>query len=226
MFCEECSCSNKAALIWPLRGNMPTRAALHLEKWTVWNDIGTPWGRRRTVRGSEQVIRSALLHVKWDTVTSSPPRFLLSPEEKLYKRSQQRPAGLVFEWSSSVSSSLAINIPVHIFSSFFLQSQTVHLCLRFSIKAFVSILFSSHLSPFPPLLSHLFSLWFMIRAEKIKRYIANWLPLFIPISASRLYRSALSLCTAEYACVGVDKVLLWRPFATPDATRRDLYMTF
>lgn len=106
MFCAECSCSNKGALIRPLRGNMPTQAALHLEKWTVWNDIGTPWGRRRTVRGSEQVIRSALLHVKWDTVTSSPPPFLLSPEEKLYKGSQQRVAGQVFEGTCSVSSSL------------------------------------------------------------------------------------------------------------------------
>lgn len=122
---------------------------------------------------------------------------------------------------------LSINIPVfHIFSSFFLQSQTVHLCLRFSIKAFISILFPSHLSPFFPLLFHLFSLWFMIRAERIKRYIANWFLLFIPISALRLYRSVLSLCMSEYACVGVDKVLLWRPFATADDTRRDLCMTF
>lgn len=122
---------------------------------------------------------------------------------------------------------LSINIPVfHIFSSFFLQWQTVHLCLRFSIKASVSILFPSHLSPFFPLLFLLFSLWFMIREERIKRYIANWLLLFIPISASRLYRSAPSLCTAEYARVGVEKVLLWRPFATTDATWRDLYMTF
>lgn len=201
--------------------------ALYLEKWTVWNDIGTPWGRRRTARASEQVIRSALLHVKWNTVTSSPPRFLLSPEEKLYKGSQQWAAGLVFECSSSVSSPLSINILIfHLFTSFFLYLQTVHLCLRFSTKAFVSILFPSHFSPFFPFWFHLFSLWFMIRAERIKRYIANWLLLFIPISASRLYRSALSLCTAEYACVGVDKVLLCRPFATTDATRQDLYMTF
>lgn len=124
------------------------------------------------MRGSEQVIRSALLHVKWDTVTSSPPRFLLSPEEKLYKRSQQRPAGLDFEWFSSVSSFLSINIPVaHIFSSFFLQSQTVDLCLRFSIKTFVSILFYSHLSSFTPLISFVF--FVIYDQSRENRYIAN-----------------------------------------------------
>lgn len=196
------------------------------EKWTVRDDIGTPWGRRRTVRGSEQVIRSALLHVKWDTVTSSPPRFLLSPEEKLYKGSQQRAAGLVFEWSSSVSSSL------YKYPCFSTSFPTFLYNPKLSISVSGSLLKHSSLYCSLPTLPHFFSpyfiyfLWFMIRAKRIKRYIANWLLLFFPISASKLYRSALSLCPAEYACVGVEKVLLWRPFATTDAMRRDLYMTF
>lgn len=41
----------------------------------------------------------------------------------------------------------------------------------------------------------------MIRTKKIKRYIANWLLLFIPISASRLYRSALSLSLHGRVCM-------------------------
>lgn len=178
------------------------------------------------MRGSEQVIRSALLHVKWDTVTSSPPRFLLSPEEKLYKGSQQRAAGLVFEWSSSVSSSLykypcfSTSFPT------FLYNPKLSISVSGSLLKHSSLYCSLPTLPhFSPLISFIF---FVIydQPKRIKKYIANGLLLFFPISVSKLYRSALSLCTAEYACVGVEKVLLWRPFATTDAMRRDLYMTF
>lgn len=94
MFFEECSRSNKPILICPLPGNVLTWAAGGLKEGTVLNDIGTPWGRRQTLRGSEQVICSALLHVKWDTFTlshiifcsSSQPRFLFSPKGKTLQR--------------------------------------------------------------------------------------------------------------------------------------------
>ncbi len=71
MFFEGCSHSHKPIWICPPRGNVLTWAAGGLKEGIVLNDIGTPWGGRQTVRGSEQVICSALLHVKWDTFTLS-----------------------------------------------------------------------------------------------------------------------------------------------------------
>lgn len=112
-----------------------------LKEGIVLNDIGTPWGGRQTVRGREQVICSALLHVKWDTFTlsyhfcpSSQPRFLFSAKGKLYKGSEQRASGGFCGGSSSAS-------PASLFSSllfhaFFLssvsQTYIVCLCLRVS----------------------------------------------------------------------------------------------
>lgn len=127
MFFEECSRSNKPILICPLPGNVLTWATGGLKEGTVLNDIGTPWGRRQTLRGSEQVICSALLHVKWDTFTlsriifcsSSQPRFLFSPKEKLYKGSEQRALGVFlsrvfycFSYISLLQSSLSIDTPL------------------------------------------------------------------------------------------------------------------
>lgn len=111
------------------------------------------------MRGSEQVIRSALLHVKWDTVTSPPPRFLLSPEEKLCKGSQQRAAGLVFEGPSSVSSSLSLQMSLF-FTSFcpFSYNHQVSISVSVSLLEHLSLYCSLRISPlfFPPLISFIF----------------------------------------------------------------------
>lgn len=110
-----CSLKNVAVAINPFKYVPSMQMCWHfagvgLKEGIVLNDIGTPWGGRQTVRGSEQVICSALLHVKWDTVThsynfcpSSQPRFLFSPEAKLYKGSEQRASGVSCGGPSSAS---------------------------------------------------------------------------------------------------------------------------
>lgn len=180
------------------------------------------------MRGSEQVIRSALLHVKWDTVTSSPPRSLLSPEEKLYKGSRQRAVGLVFEWSSSVS------FPIYKYpsSSSFSYFHKLSISVLGSLLEHTSLYFALLISHFSSLISFIFFVIYDQSRENKEMY-SKLTPPVHPYQCLE-YRSALSrplalslsLSSAGYACVGVDKVLLWRPFATTDATRRDLYMTF
>lgn len=146
MFFEECSRSNKPILICPLPGNVLTWAAGGLKEGTVLNDIGTPWGRRQTLRGSEQVICSALLngtHSPSLISFSVPPLDLVfcSPrKEKLYKGSEQRASGVFlsrvfycFSYISLLQPSLSIDAPLLLlffFSHFiFSFSILVRLCL-------------------------------------------------------------------------------------------------
>lgn len=94
---------------------------------SVLNDVRTPWGGRRTLRGSEQLICSALLHVKWDTfalahIIPVPPLNLLScpsPQAKLNKESE--PGVFLFEGSSLdwMSSSFHSRLVIDIAFSYF-----------------------------------------------------------------------------------------------------------
>lgn len=168
MFFEKCSHSHKPIRIFSLHGNMLTYAVGGLKEGIVLNDLGTPWGGRQTVRRSEQVICSALLHVKWDTFTlssnfcpSSQPHFLFSPKGKLHKGSEKSE---VFLWRGFLSYTTLL----YVFTSLFF----LHIQFSFSTFSFLfdPLSLKHTWAIFVSQIKHLFSILFLFFLFSVLSY--------------------------------------------------------